>query len=596
MDSGQSSGYTESGQSDAETHNHRHLEDWVEPYDLADPESRGMERLYPGPRPHRLRSWRRRLFPELDAPPNVIYRDEEGRYPFSRIQKFPIVDPASRESVEARRIAERQAVFETLTRTTWKTPTDPGWSVHNPDDYPWDALENELDDCTNKDPHKGPVAKHNWERYWNHEVDRFCEQPPNEATVKAKRHRCYVCKKPHWNTRDGVELRRCLLCRNVFTCPQHWIRLACMDTFYVVVCCRHTRFTPGPGSWNPVGYYPILEGMPTIRHLQERWQDEDNIVPAKVASYDPERPEVKKRVPYRIWGDQEASSSDSETGPEYYENLARMCRVLRYQADEQKAIDDAETDEHYEALARLRLALANKPYPFRPEEVNEGHEDFVMSHDLTAIDSSKQDELMGVFSPGGPSAGEEQQSGTDLPAMSSTGQYHVTGELSPGGPSAGEKLFPDAKRLKTERLALEQEMEDVYSSDRNLIAPRERFYKTEDKCCVCQAPDFWWKPLVNGRCWFKDPCCNHRFCEEHGHTVGHYRPANMNIRWCSCHDMIALPCGVEERERSIPDSDGELPGSGYGAVVWNRDERERREMSRNRSSSTADPPLKVIRL
>eukprot|EP00971_Amphidinium_carterae_P308619 6132833-Amphidinium_carterae.1 len=64
--------------------------------------------------------------------------------------------------------------------------------------------------------------------------------------------------------------------------------------------------------------------------------------------------------------------------------------------------------------------MANKPYPF-PKEKNDGHEDFVMSHDLTAVDSSRQDELMGALSPGGPSAGEGQQPGTDLPAMSSTG-------------------------------------------------------------------------------------------------------------------------------------------------------------------------------
>eukprot|EP00971_Amphidinium_carterae_P255047 5063173-Amphidinium_carterae.1 len=70
----------------------------------------------------------------------------------------------------------------------------------------------------------------------------------------------------------------------------------------------------------------------------------------------------------------------------------------------------------------------------------------------------------------------------------------------------------------------------------------------------------------------------------------------MNIRWCDCHDKIALPCGLEEQERSLPDSDGELPGGGREAVVWNRDERERREMSKNRSSSTADPPLKTMRL
>eukprot|EP00971_Amphidinium_carterae_P031523 620786-Amphidinium_carterae.1 len=80
-------------------------------------------------------------------------------------------------------------------------------------------------------------------------------------------------------------------------CPQHWIRPACLlDTDYAVVCCRHTRLTPGPGSWNPIGYYPILEGGPTKGHLQERWQDEDHIVPPRVASHDPEHPEVQRRV------------------------------------------------------------------------------------------------------------------------------------------------------------------------------------------------------------------------------------------------------------------------------------------------------------
>eukprot|EP00971_Amphidinium_carterae_P336227 6472471-Amphidinium_carterae.1 len=535
-----SSGHTESVDSgdEAKTHDDRHLEDWVKPFDLEDPESRGLERLYPGPRPHRLRSWRNRLYPELNEPPEptVIYKHEEGRYPFSCVQKLPDVDPTRRGSIEERRIAERKAIFEVIGDTNWRTPIDPGFSMCNPDDYPWENVEDELfEEVSNLDPRKGPVTRDVWYRHWNHQVDLYCDRPATQATRRAGLFRCYVCKKQHWTIRDGVELRRCLICKNVFMCPRHWIRPACLiDTEIAVVCCRHTRLTPGPGSWNPVGYYPILEGGPTKGHLQERWQDEDNIVPPRVASRDPEHPEVIRRVPYRIWGDQDASPSSEESGPEYYQELARRCQVSRYQqVEERKAIDDAETTEHYEELARLRLALANKPYPFRPEELTDGHEDFVLSHDLTAIDPSidpsKQDGLMGIFSPGGPSAGEEQQSGTDLPAMSSTGQYHVKRELSPGGPSAGEELFPDAKRLKTEQLALEQEMENVYSSDRNLTAPRERFYKTEDKCCVCDAPDFWWKPLVNGKCWFKDPCCNHRFCEEHGHTVGHYRPANMNI-------------------------------------------------------------------
>eukprot|EP00971_Amphidinium_carterae_P123505 2446019-Amphidinium_carterae.1 len=74
-----------------------------------------------------------------------------------------------------------------------------------------------------------------------------------------------------------------------------------MDTVFAVVCCRHTRFTPGIGSWNPTGYYPRLECMPKKVLLQERWQDEDNIIPNHWIPYD------------SIWGDQEASSSDPES-------------------------------------------------------------------------------------------------------------------------------------------------------------------------------------------------------------------------------------------------------------------------------------------
>eukprot|EP00971_Amphidinium_carterae_P035970 707105-Amphidinium_carterae.1 len=384
-------------------------------------------------------------------------------------------------------------------------------------------------------------------------------------------------------------------------CPQHWIRPACLlDTDSVVVCCRHTRLTPGPGSWNPIGYYPILEGGPMKGHLKERWQDEDHIVPPRTATCDPEHPEVQRRIPYRIWGDQEASSSsDTESGPGYYEELARLCKVSRFEGNEPWIVDDAETTEHYEELARTRLAMATKQYPF-PEGKKEEHEDFVMSHDLTAVDSPTQDVLVGAPSPGGPSAGEGQQPETDLPAMSSTGRYRGTRELSPGGPSAGERQYPDAKRMKIVakvdegqdpvRIALtEQEQEELYSYSRRLFAEgqeelsrycrrlyaegddpekgisREQLWKSDDRCCVCGAPDFWFKPLVDGTCWFKDPRCQHRFCKEHGKTVGHYRPANMNIRWCDCHDKIALPCGLEESERSLPDSDGELPGGGREA-------------------------------
>eukprot|EP00971_Amphidinium_carterae_P221326 4393861-Amphidinium_carterae.1 len=42
------------------------------------------------------------------------------------------------------------------------------------------------------------------------------------------------------------------------------------------VCCRHTRYTPAWGSWNPTGGYPELTEFPIIPKA-ERWQDIDDI-------------------------------------------------------------------------------------------------------------------------------------------------------------------------------------------------------------------------------------------------------------------------------------------------------------------------------
>eukprot|EP00971_Amphidinium_carterae_P130896 2593112-Amphidinium_carterae.1 len=211
-----SSGQSESGQSDAKTHDDRHLEDWAKPFDLEDPESHGLERLYPGPRPHRLRSWRNRLYPELFEPPEpiVVYKHEEGRYPFSCVQKLPDVDPNNRGSIEERRIAERKTVFEVIVDANWMTPTNPGFSMCDPDDYPWEEVEDELFDVTNRDPRKGPVARDVWYNFWTFQADLYCDQPAAPVTRRAGLYRCYVCKKQHWTIRGGVELRRCLICRN----------------------------------------------------------------------------------------------------------------------------------------------------------------------------------------------------------------------------------------------------------------------------------------------------------------------------------------------------------------------------------------------
>eukprot|EP00971_Amphidinium_carterae_P075436 1490523-Amphidinium_carterae.1 len=50
------------------------------------------------------------------------------------------------------------------------------------------------------------------------------------------------------------------------------------------ICCRHTRYTPGWGSWNPTGGYPELTEYPIIP-LAERWQDIDDIQSSKGIQY-----------------------------------------------------------------------------------------------------------------------------------------------------------------------------------------------------------------------------------------------------------------------------------------------------------------------
>eukprot|EP00971_Amphidinium_carterae_P094098 1862286-Amphidinium_carterae.1 len=50
------------------------------------------------------------------------------------------------------------------------------------------------------------------------------------------------------------------------------------------ICCRHTRYTPGWGSWNPTGGFPELTEFPIIP-MAERWQDIDDIQSSKGIQY-----------------------------------------------------------------------------------------------------------------------------------------------------------------------------------------------------------------------------------------------------------------------------------------------------------------------
>eukprot|EP00971_Amphidinium_carterae_P174467 3458586-Amphidinium_carterae.3 len=96
-------------------------------------------------------------------------------------------------------------------------------------------------------------------------------RPPGSRTW------CYVCQvgHPRNSTRSTPQLARCQFCVDVYMCFNHCIWLACMGPRSTdVICCRHSRFTPGIQSWNPEGGYPVLEES-AVMSYHEHWEDLD---------------------------------------------------------------------------------------------------------------------------------------------------------------------------------------------------------------------------------------------------------------------------------------------------------------------------------
>eukprot|EP00971_Amphidinium_carterae_P175818 3485125-Amphidinium_carterae.2 len=338
----------------------RHQEDCAQPLSPTNPMSEGRERLYAGPRPYaRVPDWRRMCPGLCDFPPTIEYKNEEGLYPFSCVQRLPNVDPDSRETIEPRRFMERRALYETIVTRSWRTATDPGRSLRNPDEYPW--------------PHTTRTPTHAM------------------GECRAMRGRSIGIDKLRWSV-----------------------------------------------------LHP---------HLQRIGPPPERVYPPQMG----------------LWGeDPPQMAPEPESGPEYYAELAKRVRISARERDERLEADD-----------------------------------FAMTHDLTASSSSRPDVSATHPSSGGTLADEGRSSSTAMPAMSSAGHVYPTGDPSSGG---------------------------------------------------------------------------------------------MNIESCSCHDAIALPCNLEEWERQVPESDGELVGEEVGAVQWDQDERERRDMDKPRSSSTAEPPEKVLKI
>eukprot|EP00971_Amphidinium_carterae_P305444 6069820-Amphidinium_carterae.1 len=103
-----------------------------------------------------------------------------------------------------------------------------------------------------------------------YEMQMICYGDYTQSTPNL-RNWCYVCKK---GPDALVQLTKCAACNNVFTCREHRIFLDCIPTGNgIAICCRHTRYTPGVGSWNPVGGYPPLFETSEVKE-EEEWLEE----------------------------------------------------------------------------------------------------------------------------------------------------------------------------------------------------------------------------------------------------------------------------------------------------------------------------------
>eukprot|EP00971_Amphidinium_carterae_P077736 1537073-Amphidinium_carterae.1 len=240
-------------------------------------------------RPYRLRNWGRGDFvhPSL-VEGHVLYAHESGCYPRSVVPRFVDIGVNNPVALERRRSQERQFFLEL--RSTIPRLVEAGEDDHealtirrkqerqalmemaprlNPYIYPWiervtitaDVLGAHGPEATPEDDNLfywvSPFSKdrREVERYRATNQFRYegSSRPPGARTW------CYVCQVGHPRnpTRTNPELAKCAFCIDVYMCFDHCIYLACMGPgSTTTICCRHSRFTPGLWSWNPVGGYP----------------------------------------------------------------------------------------------------------------------------------------------------------------------------------------------------------------------------------------------------------------------------------------------------------------------------------------------------
>eukprot|EP00971_Amphidinium_carterae_P011962 235990-Amphidinium_carterae.1 len=182
-----------------------------------------------------------RLYRSLNQdPPWAFFPSEkkQGYFPYSCVRRF--IDSSWWYPImkKIRMAQEREALYELLPET-------------NPDEYPWEDIEDHLVGIENRDPRTGPVERWRWEQYW---YDKLQARSFRRSLEYGPLPVCYVCRKTGtWS----ASLSRCIICDDVFMCREHSIFPACLPV-RTPICCLHSRWTRGVGSWNPRGGYPYI--------------------------------------------------------------------------------------------------------------------------------------------------------------------------------------------------------------------------------------------------------------------------------------------------------------------------------------------------
>eukprot|EP00971_Amphidinium_carterae_P077737 1537073-Amphidinium_carterae.2 len=181
-----------------------------------------------------------RLYRSLAQDPQWVFYPSEkkqGYFPYSCVRRF--IDASYRYPImkTIRMTQEREALYELLPEA-------------NPDEYPWEDMEDDLVGLTNLDPTVGMVPRWRWEEY--------CYENLQARSHRSRGHhdpvrKCYVCK----FTEHRSRLYGCIICDDVFMCREHAVFPACLPV-RTPICCKHSRWTRGVGSWNPPGGYPYI--------------------------------------------------------------------------------------------------------------------------------------------------------------------------------------------------------------------------------------------------------------------------------------------------------------------------------------------------